>query len=574
MISYIKKWFPNPEAENLNTGIMNHKFEDPLDQHILDCFYSIEDSIENIKLVSHEFVTNYDQICMADYEQDRSSKKKKKDKTVYMRESRLGELILTFECDISKEPVVRDEYDKWVDYVVTKIKDPEVIKNPKVLRYTIKELIPIADEEDGSYFLKGVRQVPQYQISETTTYNTTKYLVLKSFLGIKLGKRKVEAHDNHGEYYILTGWSCNHMTWMMPVMIFYLAEYGWNDTLNFFMVDDYIELVQPDSFSPTHLYFEVTESLYLKVSEVAFRIAYVQGILGSLIDVIDYNSSLEDIMDRDYWIKRISATKKKLNPDSYYELGKRDQVLFKRTIDRGSRKFYRLTDHNKRTVFHAIRWMIQEYNILRARDNLDLSFKCLRGNLCIAQLVTVMLSLKIKKFIHTKANTPEKLKAKYDGLFKFKGTEVNSKVSNSNIVKNDDVVNDLNDVYSRFAATTKGPNASGDKNPQNITMRQRGLHPSHLGKIGISECSSSDPGRTANICPLSETDGLFFKNTPPEPEEFGYNFKEELGMLTEWKNKDGDTILTFSDPIKFNNILDMMDEFKIQVIGTNDDSID
>lgn len=568
MIRYIKEWFPNPERDDLNLGIMNRKFEAPLEDHVLDCFLSIEETLDNVKMVNHEFIMDFDKISMTEYEQNRSKgKKKAQQNVVYVNESRLGELVMTFEVDVSEEPVVIEQPDKWAELLRSKMKD-NAPEDPTVLRYTVKELVPIADEKDGSYMLKGKRYVPQYQLSETTTYNTSNQLVLKSIMGIKLEKRRIEAHDRKGDQYVMNAWRCNLMNGMSPVMVFYLSEYGWVDTLEFFMVGTMVEATEEETYDPNYTYFPINGPLSLKVKTTALTSMYVQGIVGSLLSVLDPKVTMADILSIDHWIAAVGATKKGVMKGSHFEMGRRYRILFKRMLDGGSKKSYRLTMHNKRTVLHAIRWMIQEYAILRARDNLDLSFKRLRGgNEYIAQLITGIISERIRVFVHTTANTPEKLKIKYDNLFKYKGMEVISKLHKSGLVKDEDVVNDMNDVYMRFAATSKGPNALGNNNQRNITMRQRGLHVSHIGKIGISECSSSDPGRTASICPLAETDGLFFKDTPPEPEEFGYNFVREFGGVTEWSTDDGSVILAITDPTKFNMILEAPDVIEIKKVA-------
>lgn len=574
MIRYYKEWFPNPEADSLNLDIMNRKFELPLEDHVLDCFRSIEETLDNVKMISHRFVIDFNKISITEYEQNRTKGKKPPQNIVYINDSRLGELNMVFEVDLSEEPVLKEQPDKWKRFLA-KQKNVKLGGDPTKLYYTVKELVPVADKRDGSYILKSKRYIPQYQLTETTTYNTSNQLVLKSIMGIKLERRKIEVHDRAGDLYTLNTWRCNLMNDMAPMMFFYLSEYGWYDTLEFFSIGTYAELVTEEECDQNYIYFVVNPSLSLalKVSKMALSSQYVQGIIGSLLTVLGAKITMEEIMDQNYWISRIGSTKKGAIKASHFELGRRYRILFRRMLDGGSKKSYRLTMHNKNTVLHSIRWMVQEYANLRARDNLDLSYKRLRGNEYIAQFITGVISEKLRKFIHTTANTPEKLKAKYDNLFKYKGMEVISKLHKSGLVKDEDIVNDMNDVYMRFAATTKGPNALGNINPRNITMRQRGLHYSHLGKIGISECSSSDPGRTANICPLAETDGLFFKDTPPEPEEFAYNFIHEIGGMTEWVAKDGTILLAITDPTKFNNVLDPSDDIEIRIIkGGNSDT--
>ena len=104
----------------------------------------------------------------------------------------------------------------------------------------------------------------------------------------------------------------------------------------------------------------------------------------------------------------------------------------------------------------------------------------------------------------------------------------------------------------------------GNKNSRNIAARQRALHPSHIGILGLDTCSASDPGITNYINPLCETDGLFFKGAPPEPEDAFYKLMVELGIIsTDPSNPDIITI----DPVKFNNTLEFNDHISIHPLN-------
>jgi hypothetical protein len=108
----------------------------------------------------------------------------------------------------------------------------------------------------------------------------------------------------------------------------------------------------------------------------------------------------------------------------------------------------------------------------------------------------------------------------------------------------------------------KGPNSLGNKNSRNIAARQRALHPSHIGILGLDTCSASDPGITNYINPLCETDGLFFKGAPPEPESAFFNLMVETGVIT--NDQAGDCITI--DPVKFNNTLEFVDNISVKPI--------
>ena len=106
----------------------------------------------------------------------------------------------------------------------------------------------------------------------------------------------------------------------------------------------------------------------------------------------------------------------------------------------------------------------------------------------------------------------------------------------------------------------KVPNSLGNKNSRNIAARQRALHPSHIGILGLDTCSASDPGITNYINPLCETDGLFFKDAAPEPEDAFYNLMTELGFIT------GENEAITIDPVLFNNTLEFIDHISVKPI--------
>ena len=131
-------------------------------------------------------------------------------------------------------------------------------------------------------------------------------------------------------------------------------------------------------------------------------------------------------------------------------------------------------------------------------------------------------------------------------------------------MKYDDLVNDMN-FFQKFKVTMKGPNSLGNKNSRNIAARQRALHPSHIGILGLDTCSASDPGITNYINPLCETDGLFFKDAPEEPENAFYNLMVEVGAISQDETEDVITI----DPVKFNNALEFNDSISVKVINND-----
>ena len=133
--------------------------------------------------------------------------------------------------------------------------------------------------------------------------------------------------------------------------------------------------------------------------------------------------------------------------------------------------------------------MIQNFNELRKKDNLDLRNKRLRCNEYIAALLTKSFSDRVNRIIgYGNKVTIEKISE----IFKFNGDIIIKQLHNSGLLRYDDNVNDM-DMFSKLKWTLKGPNSLGGKNDKNISIAYRGIHPSFIGRIDINVCGNSDP---------------------------------------------------------------------------------
>lgn len=545
MIHRINDHYKNPDEKRINQPLMNREFEKPIEEYVVDCFSSIHDVIENIEFVESKFIIDVDKVDMSSYERTRSKKQSdKKQNYVYVEQSRVGELIMKFH--------VTDEFEG----------------QPIDLDFTVKEMIPIPDEH-GKLLLKGVSYTPQYQLTETSTYVTSSNLVMKSLMPIRVKRNSLDIRSDVGDYHTVHSFHCYMMDEFVNIFLYYFAKMGVYDTIEYFNVGQFVTVVPAETIEkqgklPHALYFECGKTLMVEVNKTAFFVSeYVRDIVGTIIEAMSGKLTFEEILDKDTWITRIGATKKTAKKEAHYELGKRYQTLFTRMQDKSSRETLRTTNHNKETIYNIIRWICQNYETLRSKDNLDIQFKRLRCNQYIGFSVNLIISDHIKKFVNTTAITKDALITKYKNFFSFKGNEVISKIHTSGLMKYDDLVNDMN-FFQKFKVTMKGPNSLGNKNSRNIAARQRALHPSHIGILGLDTCSASDPGITNYINPLCETDGLFFKGAPPEPEDAFYKLMVELGIIsTDPNNPDIITI----DPVRFNNTLEFNDHISVHPLN-------
>lgn len=116
----------------------------------------------------------------------------------------------------------------------------------------------------------------------------------------------------------------------------------------------------------------------------------------------------------------------------------------------------------------------------------------------------------------------------------------------------------------------KGPHSIGGSNGNNISIKYRDIHPSHLGYLDILVCGNSDPGTSGAISPFTRMNSLYFDDSP-EPSEFYYNLVNEL---KEKYKKQGVHYITFEydNPEEFYKALVSFDKFadeNITISGTS-----
>lgn len=566
MLHVIKDIYRNPNEARINTGLMNRVHEKNLEDYVIDCFKSIELVLDNIKMVNYSFTIDVDEIDMSDYERSRRSANKNKrkkspgdaQKIAFIKKSMVGELSMDFSVILTEEEKALIRADEKLCK-----KRAENIDEDYNLRFNVKLLVPIVDDR-GRYLINGVLFNRLYQLTEASTYITPATVVLKSIMPImvKRGRYTTEALD--GTTYNMYSFKVLMFKSFMNVLYFYLATKGWDQTLQFLYLSEYLALEFFDEdepvFDPGYAYFKINAGLALKVDKRFLVNRYIQAMIGTILDAIGNNRyTYDQIMDKNTWIKRIGTTRKKVNDEVMSELGNRYLLLFNRMYDLTIKDALQMTNHNKKDIYAIIRWIIQNYDDLRAKDNLDYMNKRLRGNEQYASLLNEHLSGKIKKLISVVADTGEKIVNKYKNFFCFYGRELISRMHSSGLIRNEDIVNDM-DMFAKLRFTRKGPNALGNKNSRNVSSAQRAIHPSEVGIDSLCTCSASDPGLTNYINPLCDTDGLLFKDRNPEPESFYYEFINEMCHLAEKPTLEDNSSFVIVDAAKFCNVFDGFDD--------------
>lgn len=495
MKNFIKEYV-NENEERFNLPLINREYDDDLVNYIVDCCKSLE-VLEYIKFVGYKHITDESKINTNDYINAKSRTKLKKNdptKYMYIRDSRYTELQLTFELTCGGE-----------SKTITK-----------------KLLIPVHDD-NMFYTIKGNKYFLLYQVVDSSTYKTKSTTVLKSMIPVCIRVKQYSYKSTNNDIITAPIYTIDIFRKDMNIMLFYLAKFGLSKTLKYFSVDKLLFFTNINDNDDNFIYFSINTRLYIKVNKYFFnKYVYVKSITFMFLTLMTNRISIENIIDKDFWINEIGSYGTD-NKNIKYEKGKTTMVFFDRIIDSTTRKILKLHKINKSDTYSIVRWMVQNFTEIRKKDNMDLGNKRLRCNETIASFLTKIFSDRVNRVISMGSKATLK---NVEEIFKFQGDLILTQMHNSNLLRYDDSINDL-DVFGKLKITFKGPNSLGNNNDKNISIKYRGLDPSYLGRLDINVCGTSDPGTSAILTPFCKTHGLYF-SSENEPEEFKYKFDKEI----------------------------------------------
>lgn len=455
---YVCEW-----EKELNLPLINKSADDSLVNYVKDVWKSLE-VVEAIKIDSFEFNERESEIDVNKYIFKREKKKKKKDRveTKLIADTRCG--LLT------------------VNLTVTMLEKDSATGEQKYQVYPVKKsiLIPIQDE-NGYFYIKGKSYYMIYQLLEASTYTSASSVTLKSLMPIAVKRIVDDFQDINGITHTLPCYNVYVFRKEIPVILFYLAH-GIDFTLHYLDIYHIISFIDKlpagAEEDNTYIYFQISSKCFLRVYRELFnKYPYIQAMVGSFCHVCTNRTTLHQLDNPREWIKKICVP-------ANYEKGLSTVKYFNRMLDETTKKVLRIPDIYKEDIYSLIKWIIQNFNELRLKDNLDLNTKRLRCNEYIASLLTKEFSKRLNRIISLGE------KATIDNIlevFKFPGDILIQKLHQSGVLRFDDSVNDMN-FWSKVKFTNKGPNSLGGKNSNNIGIKYRGIHPSHLGQLDVLVC--------------------------------------------------------------------------------------
>lgn len=370
---YVSEW-----EKDLNVSLMDKSSDDDLVNYIIDAWKSLE-VVKQIHFDDFEYTTKESEIDINKHIFKREKKRKKKDRydVKFIADNRVGKLTVKFTVTMLET-------------------DPSTGKSTYQI-YPIKKsmLIPIQDE-NGYFLIKGKHYYMIYQMLEKSTYTSASSVTLKSLMPVAVKRNTIEVYDINGTSYNLPYYSVYVFRKAIPVLLFYMSK-GLDYTLNYLNIDDvvrFIDVLPPEDERNGYLYFQLSSKCYLEVNKKSFdKYPYIKSIVGGFSNICTNRVTIEQLDDPKQWIKRIAGV-----PHNY-EKGYSILKYFNRLLDMTTQKTLKLPSYHTKDSYALLRWMMQEFNTLRLKDNCDLANKRLRCNEYIASLLTKEFSKRLIRII-------------------------------------------------------------------------------------------------------------------------------------------------------------------------------
>ncbi|QXN67925.1 hypothetical protein FPHOBKDP_00175 [Listeria phage LPJP1] len=495
------------EKAPFNEEVIFFRSKENLPKLVEDVFKGLE-FVEGIRFVKCEIDT------------DRKIYKERKQVTEEKKENKKGKARKI------NHPTVNIEESRFIRIKVTM----ELSDGKETIQKEIKLLFP--ELLDQQYFLiNGNEFFPVFQMNDSEYYRTNDgIIVLKTmFMPIKIKGKKVVLSDiderfNNGEPLKTRALMTLLFKKTVNVMNYYFAGKGVVETLRYFNIHNYVEIVKTedhDITSPEYYFFQLTKSIALKVNREWIESDQKSNatLIATLVDLFKYNRiDYEKSFDSDYWKRKLGSVFTNNNSMTF---DKAISILssFERLLDNTTRSNLRLRSEDKEDIYAIVRNMITNYyNILKV-DNHSLSNKRLRVNEYLFYDLTQKLSKGGYRLVGPKNNNVSKLKTLFSNI---KEDYLVNNIPNSELVRFSNNVNSM-DLFTRYLkGSVKGPQSA---TANGLSVSARGIYPSFVGKIDLVSTSSGDPGSSFTVVPFCKkydpnNSGTFFFEKKPDIEGF------------------------------------------------------
>ncbi len=554
MLSTIKD-YTNSLKIDFNDKLLSQEDDISIEEYTIITMKEFE-AIENIEILGYEIITNQDEIDYNYHTTNINFKRKNLDK-----------------IEIPKFKFITDNRYNEIKFTI-KI---ETNLNKKIIEKKI--LIPV--EDDGFYLLSDKRWKKIWQLCDASTYSQRGKITLKSRMPIIIyntKNRRVVDDEGNEYFYQSFSYALNTKTrrgstktkvkFINPLMIF-SAKMGLRKTIAFFGFSGIIDIVDKVKDDKNLFRYYPLNELFIKVDNfLVDKYPMIQNFICMMQNLQnkDFPVKYECVDNKNYWICRIGyiGSVKNRNISTFEEKGRTTIYMIERLLNNITIKNLRLPNAYKCNIYFVLRWMIENYNFLKPRNNMDLNFKRLRKNEYIVdsslgKKVSTNINKLIERRTKSRLNNMETLLE----LFNFNSDIILSGMKNINdLVKSDELVNDLTFLQD-IAYSAKGPNSLGESSSKAISNKYRDIHISYIGKIDCNTSSNSDPGLSGSLTPFVNLYDGFYFSPEREPCRAHYDFVKEKQKYFKEKN-----ISSMGVDCEFD--FDSFDEFRKWLDENND----
>lgn len=498
-----------------NRPEFNHLLFDRDEDAIIDELLKVIKACERdndyftIKVDSYRIVDNYDEInqILFDYYENltkNKTKAKKKDNQygyINLNESYIRLLIVRY--------FIKDRNEQ--DYLDVIIAIPRIV--------------------DKFYFnINGIMRSTLLQIVDGSTYNNgtsnakLPSITLKiTFMATRVTRRYEFVNDIDGNTVKLTHYSASMFNKYTSALKYIFAKFGFYGALDFLGLGGCVHLTRfkPENMENYYI-FEIDEEQYLLAPKMLVDgNQLLQSALVTIMHSIVPGINFENYFTIEFWRRSLgsefSGGIDKLiefyikGDETSDTIEKGNSVLnsFETILDESTRQSIRLPMSEKETTYHVMRWIVREFNNLRLKDNLSLSYKRIRFAEYIASLYAMKIARGIYRVsdMNKKATIQSIRKAiRTDPAFLIQAITKSKMVSYRNMVSDMDAMQGLKFTY-------KGVSGLGEGSNKSIPEIYRSIHPSHIGKVDLDASSDGNPGITGTLCPYANIyDGGFFED--------------------------------------------------------------
>lgn len=405
---------------------------------------------------------------------------------------------------------------------------------------------------DKYYFkIDGIMRSTLYQVVDGSTYNNSTSnsknpsVTMKIiFMACRVFRRYMDLPTEDNLVIRATYYTAFAFNKTVGAMKYILGRYGFMGSMNFLGIQDVYILNHP-SENPDFYNFKKSDNLYVVCPRQLFDSDLItQSFVASVYNSIHPEININEYYNDKFWVRSLGMDFNKMTPEKmekFIEIfNSEDRTMISDTYDKGLsilnsfegiydeciHEITRLDECNKADMYCILRWMLREYNMLRLKDNLDISVKRIR----FAEYIATLYAMKIARGIYRIADMNKR--ATIESIIRAIRTDpmyLLGAIVKSKMVSYRNMVSDM-DSMQGLKYTYKGVSGLGEGGNKSIPDIYRTVQPSHIGHVDIDASSDGNPGITGTLNPFMKmgSDGYFSDYQEPNtwPETYNCLIKE------------------------------------------------